>query len=267
MPELPEAEANRQRIVDNCLNRTIEEAVLGDNVTYIELPGDNERARLAGRQFTETHRHGKLIFAGSKTGPWICVHLGMTGKLLPFDADADGGESALPKATKFLVRFEGERRLAFRCPRKLGWVRVVDSPEEEIERIGFGPDALEIPGDSFVEIIGGTNGSVKGALMAQRKLAGIGNLWSDEILFQTGVHPETKASDLADGKLAEMYETMRGVLTGVCETGATYSRLPKDWLIRSRKTGEPCARCDGTITKTKVSGRSAYFCDRHQMAI
>ena len=76
MPELPEAEANRRRIEDQCLNRTIDDAVLGDNVSYIELPGDNERGRLVGRQFTQTHRHGKLIFAGSQSGPWICVHLG-----------------------------------------------------------------------------------------------------------------------------------------------------------------------------------------------
>ena len=259
MPELPEAQSNRQRIADKCLNRTIESVELGDNVTYIELPGDNERARLIGRQFTQTHRHGKLIFAGSQTGPWICVHLGMTGKLLPFDAPDDP-----PDHTKLLIAFEGDRRLAFRCPRKLGWVRVIDSPEEEIERIGFGPDALEMSENAFAEVIGGTNGTIKGALMAQRKMAGIGNLWSDEILFQTSVHPETTASDLADDKLAEMFATMRRVLTGVCDTGAVYKKLPKDWLIHTRKKGKPCPRCDGTIAKAKVGGRSAYFCDTHQ---
>ena len=259
MPELPEAEANRQRIEDQCLNRTIEAAELGDNVTYIELPGDNERGRLIGRQFTETHRHGKLIFAGSKTGPWICVHLGMTGSLRPFDTPDDP-----PDHTKFLVTFEGDRRLAYRCPRKLGWVRVVESPEEEITRIGFGPDALEMSEADFAEVIGGTNGTIKGALMAQKKLAGIGNLWSDEILFQTSINPEATASDLPDEKLSEMFDSMRKVLTGVCDAGATYSELPRTWLIGSRKTDKACPRCDGTIVKSKVSGRSAYWCDRHQ---
>ena len=259
MPELPEAETNRQRIEDKCLNRTIEAVELGDNVTYIELPGDNERARLVGRQFTETHRHGKLIFAGSKTGPWICVHLGMTGKLLPFDAPDEP-----PDHTKLLIAFEGDRRLAFRCPRKLGWVRVVDSPEEEIERIGFGPDALEISRNAFVAAMGKTNGTIKGALLSQRKLAGIGNLWSDEILFQTGWHPESVAKDIDNAALGEMFDTMRDVLIGVCKTGAVYKQLPKDWLIGSRKASKPCPRCDGTIAKAKVGGRSAYFCDTHQ---
>ena len=172
MPELPEAEANRLRVERDCLHRTIEAAEPGDDTSYIELPGDNERARLVGHQFTRTHRHGKLIFAGSESGPWICVHLGMSGSLRPFD-EADGP----PDYAKFLIRFEGERRLAFRCPRKLGWVRVVDSPEAEIERIGFGPDALEIGRDAFAEVIGESRGAIKSALIEQKKLAGVGNLW------------------------------------------------------------------------------------------
>ncbi|KLE35672.1 Fpg/Nei family DNA glycosylase [Aurantiacibacter luteus] len=261
MPELPEAQTNRQRIEDRCLNRTIEAVELGDDVTYIELPGDNERRRLVGHQFTQTRRHGKLIFAGSKTGPWICVHLGMTGKLLPFDAPDEA-----PDYTKLLIVFEGDRRLAFRCPRKLGWVRVVDSPEAEIARIGFGPDALTISRDDFVALMGKTSGTIKGALMAQRKLAGIGNLWSDEILFQTGWHPETVAKTIDDDALGTMFDCMREVLVAVCKTGAQYKKLPKDWLIGDRKAGKPCPRCDGTIAKVKVGGRSAYYCDTHQAA-
>ncbi|MBB3033061.1 DNA-formamidopyrimidine glycosylase family protein [Alteriqipengyuania lutimaris] len=259
MPEAPEAEANRLRIERKCLNRTMEAAEPGEDTEYIELPGDNERARLVGHQFTQTHRHGKLIFAGSKTGPWIGVHLGMTGSLRPFDE-----EDGAPDYTKFLIRFEGDRRLAFRCPRKLGWVRVVDNPEEEIERIGFGPDALEISRDAFVEAIGSSRGAIKSALMAQQKLAGIGNLWSDEILYRVGIGPERKGTDLSEEKLAQMYDEMRDILKAVMDTEATYRKLPDDWLIRHREEGAQCPRCDGEIVRTKVSGRSAYHCDRHQ---
>lgn len=259
MPELPEAEANRRRIADQCLNRTIEDAVLGDNITYIELPGDNERGRLVGRQFTETHRHGKLIFAGSRSGPWICVHLGMTGKLLPFDAP-DGP----PDHTKFLIRFEGDRRLAFRCPRKLGWVRVVDSPQEEIDRIGFGPDALQISCDAFVDVIGGTDGAVKSALIEQKKIAGIGNLWSDEILFEIGNRPDRKASNLDGETLRRMHGVMREKLQTVLGVNADYSKLPESWLVRHREKGAECRKCGGTIHTTKVGGRTAYYCGNHQ---
>ncbi len=260
MPELPEAEANRRRIEDKCLNRTIEEAVPGGDVTYIELPGNNERGRLVGRQFTETYRHGKLIFAGSKTGPWICVHLGMTGSLIPFDEEKD----EQPGATKFLIRFEGQRALAFRCPRKLGWLRVVDTPEAEIERIGFGPDAMAIGEDDFIDVIGSTNGAVKSALIEQKKIAGVGNLWSDEILFEIGVMPDQKANDLDENILRKMYAVMQDKLQTVMDTDADYSQLPDDWLVRHRKTGAKCRRCDGTIMKKTVGGRSAYYCADHQ---
>ena len=199
MPELPENEAQRLTLERECLNRTIEAVELGDDVTYIELPGDNERARLVGRQFTETRRHGKNIFVGSKTGPWMTVHLGMTGKLVPFDAPDDP-----PDHTKLLIRFEGDRRLAFRCPRKLGHVRVIDDPASYIEDEGLGPDALEVSREQFVQIFGSTRSAIKSALMKQDKMAGIGNLWSDETLFQTGIHPEARANALGEEVLARI---------------------------------------------------------------
>ena len=259
MPELPESDAMRLVIERECLNRTIERAELGEDISYIELPGSNELGRLAGHQFTRTDRHGKFIFAGSKSGPWIVVHLGMTGKLIAFDAPDDP-----PDYTKFLVRFEGDRCLAFRCPRKLGKVAVIDDPKEFISDGGYGPDALEIGRDAFMETVGGTNGTIKSALMSQKKLAGIGNLWSDEIDFQLGLDPQRKANELSEECLDAMYDTMREVLRGVLDTEAHYQKLPDSWLIRHRKVGADCPRCEGKIAKKKVGGRSAYYCISHQ---
>lgn len=260
MPELPEADASRRAVEAECLNRIIEDAVLGPDTEHMDLPGANERARLAGHQFTQARRHGKLIFAGSKTGPWIAVHLGMTGRLIPFDAPEDP-----PDYAKFVIRFEGDRRLAFRNTRKFGWLRVIDDPDVFIEEAeGYGPDALDISRNDFADKIGSTRGAVKSALIAQKKLAGIGNLWSDEILFQTGIHPDTRANSLDEDQLGEVYETMRRVLNGVCDVNAHYSELPGDWLIADRNEGAECPRCGGTIARKTVGGRSAYFCGDHQ---
>ncbi|QWC58016.1 DNA-formamidopyrimidine glycosylase [Erythrobacter sp. 3-20A1M] len=259
MPELPESDAMRLVIERECLNRTIEAAELGSNTSYIKLPGSNERARLVGHQFTRTDRHGKFIFAGSKTGPWMVVHLGMTGKLIAFDAPDEA-----PDHTKFLIRFEGDRRLAFRCPRKLGRVEIVDDPESFIAEGGYGPDALEISHQDFVERIGGTNGAIKSALMSQKKLAGIGNLWSDEIDYRLGLDPERTAHELGEDCLSRAYDAMRDILRAVLDTEATYSKLPKDWLVRNRKKGADCPKCGGTIAARKVGGRTAYYCPSHQ---
>ncbi len=176
----------------------------------------------------------------------------------------DEGEDEQPGATKFLIRFEGQRALAYRCPRKLGWLRVVDSPQEEIERIGFGPDAMAIDEDSFVDVIGSTNGAVKSALIEQKKIAGVGNLWSDEILFEVGIMPGRKASELDEETLRTMHGVMQEKLAAVMDTNADYSQLPDSWLVRHREKGAKCRKCGGTIVKKTVGGRSAYYCDSHQ---
>lgn len=260
MPELPEAEANRRRIEASCLNRTIEAVRLGNDTDHVDLPDAQARARLEGRQFTEARRHGKAIFAGSKSGPWIAVSLGMTGSLRPFDA-AD----VRPDHARLVVEFEGDRRLAFRCPRKLGWVEVVDDPADYIAARDLGPDAMEIDVDTFANRVGGSRGAIKSALMNQKKLAGIGNLWSDETLFRTGIRPDRIASDLPRGRIDALFEEMRRVLAAVSETDMDYSRLPDAWLIAHRDAGAQCRHCGkGRIEKAKVGGRSAYYCPAHQ---
>ncbi|WP_375290031.1 DNA-formamidopyrimidine glycosylase family protein [Qipengyuania sp.] len=259
MPELPENEAQRRLVDRECLHRTIEAVELGDDVTYIALPGDNERARLVGRQFTETRRHGKNIFLGSKTGPWMAVHLGMTGRLIPFDAPEDP-----PTKTKLLVRFEGDRRLAFRCPRKLGKVRIIDDPDTFIAEQKLGPDALTITKRQFADAVGSSRSAIKAALLDQGKLAGVGNLWSDEVLFQTGLAPTDTAANLDEACLETLLKRLKAILEAVIDTDATYSKLRDDWLIRHRKKGATCRRCGGKIDSAKVGGRTAYFCTSHQ---
>lgn len=260
MPELPESDMMRRVIERECLNRTIERVEPGDDTKSIDLPGGNARQRLVGRQFTRTRRHGKYIMAGSKAGPWMVVHLGMTGKLIAFDAPDEA-----PDYTKFLIIFEGDRRLAFRCPRKLGSVEIVDNPESFITEKGLGPDALEITREQVRDAIGSSRGAVKAALMSQKKLAGIGNLWSDEILFRIGIHPETPGKALSEDQLSDAFDAMIDILDNVLKAEADYTRLPEDWLVRNRNEGTDCSRCGGgTIVTTKVGGRTAYHCDKHQ---
>ena len=258
MPELPEAEANRARIEEGALHRTITSISIHET-THMDMPSPDARRRLEGTQLTKTHRHGKYIFAGSATGPWLAVHLGMSGSLRTYD-----GDDNRPDYAKLIVRFEGDRRLAFRCPRKLGWVKIVEDPEGYIEEKGLGPDAMQIGDNAFAETIGKTKGALKSALMSQKKLAGIGNLWSDEILYRQGVGPEARGCDRSAGQLSDLHAEMRHVLQSVLDTGTTYSELPDDWLIHHRDEGAECPRCGGTITRKKVGGRSAYHCAKHQ---
>lgn len=258
MPELPEAEANRLRVEEGALNRTIARITLHDTKP-MDMPLAAERKRFEGTRFTGTRRHGKYIFIGSKSGPWLVVHLGMTGSLRPFDK-ADGP----PDHAKLVVEFEGGSGLAFRCPRKFGWVRMTEDPEGFIAERGIGPDALEIGKAEFLDRMSGTKSAVKSALIDQKRLAGVGNLWSDEVLYRAGIAPDRRTSDLKEDALSSVFKEMRGVLSAVLKTRADYAELPGDWLIHHRSKGETCPRCGGVIEKTTVGGRSAYHCPKHQ---
>lgn len=259
MPELPEAEAARKRIADGVLYRTIEGFTLGE-VSQVELPSRSERDSLIGTQFTRTHRHGKHIFVGSKDGPWLHIHLGMAGSLRVADTGVD-----LPDYVRLSVNFEGGTQLHFRDPRKFGHVALVTDIDTFIQEKRLGPDALTMGDNAFAENIGSTNGAVKSALLSQKKLAGIGNLWSDEALYHTGIDPAAKANALASDKINALHGAVRSILKAVVDTDATYSKLPEHWLIHHRKDGAACTQCDGTITKKTVGGRTSFHCPDHQV--
>jgi formamidopyrimidine-DNA glycosylase len=261
MPELPEAEAARKRVADGCLHRSVTGFALGE-VSHMDLPDKAARERFVGTQFTQTRRHGKYIFIGSKDGPWLHIHLGMAGSLRVLHEDAE-----LPKFIRFTVNFEGGTRLHFRDPRKFGHIEVIDDVDDFIAKRGLGPDALTIGDNAFAANVGGTRGAVKSALLSQRKLAGIGNLWADEALYRSGIHPDTKASDLAEDRVRNLHTAVRDILQTVVDTDATYSKLPSDWLIHHREDGDDCTRCDGTITRKKVGGRTSYHCPEHQTGV
>ncbi|KAA9007029.1 Fpg/Nei family DNA glycosylase [Histidinibacterium aquaticum] len=261
MPELPECEQNRRRVEAGALNRTITAVRLGNDTKSVDLPGAEERSRFEGRQFTEARRHGKAIFAGSATGPWIAVSLGMTGSLRVWD-EADGP----PDYTRITFEFEGGARLGFRCPRKLGSVTVIEDPDRYIEETGLGPDALEASAETLADRLGTGKGAIKSALMSQKKIAGIGNLWSDEALFQCGIAPDAETGSLSDDQRLKLTRTAQDVMQTILDIDTDYSRIPDDWLKPHRTAGADCPRCGGTIEKMTVGGRTAHYCNRHQAA-
>ena len=101
---------------------------------------------------------------------------------------------------------------------------------------------------------------IKPALMNQKLIAGIGNLYADEILFQAGVHPETRADELSNADFGRLFRVMRRVLRIASDRLADVDRFPRGYLLPRRGEGEPCPACGRDMERVTVSGRTSVFC-------
>jgi formamidopyrimidine-DNA glycosylase len=134
-----------------------------------------------------------------------------------------------------------------------------------INERGLGPDALALTSKRFKERLAGKKSSVKSALMDQKLLAGIGNVYSDEILFQARVHPQDGADRLSEGTLARVYKTMKSVLSKTIRYQADPHRVPKSWLLPHREKGAKCPRCGKGVNRLTISQHGSVQCsDSHQ---
>jgi formamidopyrimidine-DNA glycosylase len=264
MPELPDVEIYRQDIERHALGRKVASAAVDADRMLRGVSASSLRDAVRGRTLDSARRVGKhLLLQLGEGGGWLHVHSGMTGRAVVYGEGDDA-----PAHARLRLDFEDGGHLAFTSQRKLGEFGLVDAPESFVRDRGLGPDPWEEGFDrkGFRDRLAGRRGSVKSALMNQEVLAGLGNVYVDEILFQAGLHPEIPVTDLDENTLGELHATMVQVLRTAVERGADPGRMPEGWLLPHREDGASCPRCDGTIVKARVSGRSTYRCDRHQEA-
>lgn len=258
MPELPDVEKWRRYLDATSLHHRVAEVDLRGAGTLDAATRRRLLARLPKASFDRTMRHGDYLFVKLREeADWLMLHLGMTGRLACLK-----GEESPPEHTRFLVRFADGRRLACSSERHLGRIGLVESPAAFIRESGLGPDAF-LPGLSLAEFRHGLarrRGSVKSAVMDQRFIAGIGNRYSDEILFQARIHPRTGARKLRKHQTAALYATIARVLHIAIGRGADPARLPASWLLPHRKAGGACPRCATPLGWLVTSGRKAFFC-------
>ncbi len=264
MPELPDVEVFRRYLDSTGLHKKIENVDVKDADLLGEVSSLKLKRQLNGSSFENTDRHGKYLFARSDNDSILVLHFGMTGFLKYFK----NGESE-PEHTRLLIDFENGYSLAYDCQRKLGLIELVDDTTGFIEKQELGPDFMDdnFKVSDFTELIQGRRGSVKSALMNQEVMAGIGNVYSDEILFHAGIHPETACSNLSQDQVKELYRIGKEVLEKAISSQVEPEKFPTDFLITHREPDTECPQCGGTIKKETISGRSSYFCDKHQEQI
>ncbi len=199
MPELPEVETFKRYLDSTSLHRRITRLEVRDAYILKRVSARELKHRLKGRRFENSHRHGKHLFVRADDELWLRLHFGMTGSLEYLKHD-----EVAPKAARVIFHFADNCRLAFDDQRKFGEIELIENVDAFLQTRRLGPDALEISLSRFKAIVGKHRGAVKAILLNQQLIAGIGNLYADEILFRARMHPATLATRLSDKDLRRL---------------------------------------------------------------
>ena len=262
MPELPEIETFKRYLDGTSLHQRIIGLEVRDAYVLKHVSGRELTRRLKGRRFENSRRHGKHLFVRTSDKLWLRLHFGMTGSLEYLKHD-----EVAPKAARVIFRFADNCRLAFDDQRKFGEIELIEDVDEFLQTRGLGPDALGIGLSQFKAIVGKHRGAVKAILLNQQLIAGIGNLYADEILFHARMHPATLASRLSDKDLTRLFRATRCVLDKAIALKTDFNRLPKSWLLTHRGKHGRCPRCGRALKSAIIGGRTAWFCTHCQKQI
>jgi formamidopyrimidine-DNA glycosylase len=255
MPELPEVEIFKRYLDSTSLQQRIAAVEVRDAYVLKSVSARELARRLKGRRFENSHRHGKHLFVRANSELWLRLHFGMTGSL----EYLNHGEVA-SKTARVIFRFANNCRLAFDDQRKFGEIELVEDVDEFPQTRGLGADALDISLSQFKAIVGKRRRAVKAILLNQRLIAGIGNLYADEILFRARLHPATEATTLSDKDLTRLFRATRSVLEKAIALKTDFNRLPKSWLLTHRGKQSKCPRCGRKLKSSRIGGRTAWFC-------
>jgi len=268
MPELVEVEAYR-RLAVGVVGRRVAEVVAPD-AWYLKrgLDAATAEAVLTGAAVAGTRRIGKLLLldiAGGTNGadrPVLGLRFGMSGRLV---VDGQAGVEELiysptlrlDKWDRFGLRFDDGGDLRMQDPRRLGGVEL-DPPEARL-----GPDALSVTPSKLAAAIGHgrSTAPLKARLMDQSRIAGVGNLAADEVLWRAGLDPARPAGALSDAELRRLHRHLRRTMSDLMERGGSHAGD----LMAERRVGGFCPK-DGTpLVRRTVGGRTTFSCPRHQL--
>ena len=191
MPELPDVEVLKQYLDATSIHQGIKAVEVRDSRILEDTSTEKLKTGLKGRSLDSTRRHGKYLFAELSDNHWLVLHFGMSGELKYFKSMEKD-----PEYDQLLISFSNGYHLAYNAPRKLVLVALIENMEAFVEKKELGPDAMSLDPAGFQKVLSGRRGMVKSTLMNQQIIAGIGNVYSDEILFQARLHPRVGVDEL-----------------------------------------------------------------------
>jgi formamidopyrimidine-DNA glycosylase len=279
MPELPEVETIVRGLDKRVTGETIDSVWIGSRTQPLKSPAAKIASTLEGKKIVRVHRAGKHIVLDlegsvlrkgktqhaaslrprSQQAQWI-VHLGMTGRIVICDPAAE-----IVKHTHLIARLGSGRELRFIDPRMFGKLSVHSS--------GFDPggvEPLEVQEEQFLTLFRGRKTPIKSALLNQKLLRGVGNIYADESLFRAGIRPRRRASSLTREDLHRLFCAVQEVLREAITSGGSSISDYVDadggegfFQLEHRvygREGEQCLVCKTTVKRIVLVGRSSHYC-------
>jgi len=270
VPELPEVETIARGLAKRITGDTIDSVWIGSRPQPLKSPAAEIASTLEHKRISQIHRAGKhIIFdlvssnGSGLQAQWI-VHLGMTGRMVVCDP-----ASVIAKHTHLVAKLGSGLELRFVDPRMFGKLSVHAG--------GFDPggvEPLEVSEERFIELFRGRKTPIKSALLNQKLVRGVGNIYADEALFRAGIRPRRRAAEVTRAELRKLYRSLKEVLREAIRLGGSSVSDYVDvngeegfFQLRHRvygREGQPCLKCKSPVKRVVLAGRSSHYCPKCQ---
>jgi formamidopyrimidine-DNA glycosylase len=269
MPELPEVEVIARGLHGTLVGRSII-SVEVPGLTRLSEPADTLVPRIMGCTVKRVYRRAKVLLIEMDDGLTVVFHLKMTGRVV------HAVKRAANKHDRIMFNLDDGSQLIFSDMRKFGYVRSFASGE--LGTWGFlqkvGPEPLETQAADLADLVRDRKSVIKGLLLNQSVVAGVGNIYADESLFRAGVHPETRGNRLSRARAVKLFTELQSVLSqAIVENGSSIrdyvnadgdsGSFQNSFNVYGRK-GQQCLTCKTMLKSTKVAGRTSVFCPKCQ---
>ena len=291
MPELPEVETVCRQLEPELEGRVIASLEVLDPRWCRPMSPAELEAAVSGRTIERLGRRGKYLLLGLDGGQTLVMHLRMTGNLVLVEGEDkldpsegmrlyEGERSTSERHLRARFVLDDDREVWFTDPRRFGEALLLDDAALDAHfapRLGVEPLSEAFTPEVLGEIAAGRTAPLKSFLLDQKGIAGVGNIYADEALFRARLHPLSPAGSMKP----EHHEALRDAIVAALEAGidgggasiddyrdgrGEKGRMQDEFLVHTRE-GESCPRCDGTVERIVVSGRSTYFCPACQVRL
>lgn len=276
MPELPEVETIARGLRDRIVGEVIARVEVFWPRSIASHEADAFAAGLVGQAVVGVERRGKYVVLRLSGHGCLLIHLRMTGRLVVEEPE-EPADPELVRHTRVLWRLASGRRLRFGDIRKFGRVHWVGAPDQALAALGPEPLDAAFTAEALRDMLRARRRQIKPLLLDQRFLAGLGNIYVDEALWEARVHPARRSNTLSDAEIGRLHAAIVGVLRGAVRGRGTTLRdyrgadnRPGEYrraLAVYGREGQPCRRCGHAIERTVIGNRGTRLCPACQTLV